>query len=88
MNTIKTGHHSERTYEFRVYVFVSAYMEETELLTTFTKKFRNGFWHKAQKEAEEWARLIGAHGLTVENPKGHFTFYPADRIAKVEFTEV
>ncbi len=95
MPTIKHNENNSgkkyKIYEFRIYTLASGYTGDLELLASLFKCFEKNFTSNPaspQEQAEECARNIGLFGVTIENPKYSFSFYPPSRIAKVEFNEV
>jgi hypothetical protein len=78
-----------KIYEFRIYSLSNNYSGEFELLVTTTQRFKDVIEYTgrhvsdAHIQADEYVRSIGSHGLTVEDPKGTFNFYPSHRIAKI-----
>lgn len=82
-----------KTYEVRVYLLVSSYSEELELLTIILRQChdvtaRGRVVSLAKTTIEEYVRNIGLFGITIEDPKNTFSYYPPHRIGKVEYSEV
>ena len=83
-----------KEYEIRVYVSSNSYSDESNLLTTINVKGRdiiaegNRMISSARNSLEEQVRNIGLFGITVEDPKDTFAFYPPHRILKVEYNEM
>ena len=88
-------HHREyKTFEVRVYLLMSSYSGELELLTTIIHRCKDVFTEDkkpvnlARASIEEYVRNIGLFGITVEDPEGSFSFYPPQRIGKIEYNDV
>jgi len=83
-----------KTYEFKIYTLASGYTNDLELLATVAHNFQDVFVDGgrpvsiAKNCAEEYARNIGLFGVPIENPKNQFNYYPPNRIAKVEYSEM
>lgn len=82
------------TYEIRVYSSTSSYSSDYELIATIRRDYRDiildggRIISLAKNEIEEYVRNIGMFGISIENPEDSFTYYPPNRIAKIEFGEV
>ena len=83
-----------KTFEIRVYLLLSSYSGELELLTTIPFRCKDLFTEhgrqliNAKNAIEEYVRNIGMFGITIEDPQDSFSYYPPQRIGKVEYSEV
>jgi len=83
-----------KTYEVRVYLLMSSYSGELELLTTINYRCKDVFTDHgraislAKTTIEEYVRNIGMFGITIEDPEDAFSYYPPQRIGKVEYNVV
>lgn len=83
-----------KTYELRIYTTTSVYAGDLELLATIRADYkditaeRGRIISQAKGDADEFAKNVGLFGITIENPKDTFSFYPPHRIFKVEYNEV
>ena len=70
---------------------MSSYSGELELLTTIEYRCKDLFTEHgralalAKTTIEEYVRNIGMFGITVEDPEDTFSYYPPQRIGKVEY---
>ena len=83
-----------KTYEFRIYTTTSVYAGDLELLATIRSDYKDittehgRIISKAKGDADEFAKNVGLFGITIEDPKDTFSFYPPQRIFKIEYNEV
>ena len=83
-----------KTFEIKVYLLISSYSGDLELLTTIYHRAKDVFTDSgkpiniAAASIEEYVRNIGLFGITVEDPKDFWSYYPPSRIGKIEYTEV